>query len=63
MQRECLLHLAVIRGINLPSVDLLSKIDAYVKVKVSCADAQQQLHDHAQHCCSTHSAHKDVVKG
>lgn len=29
-----MLHLAVIRGINLPYVDLLSKIDAYVKVKV-----------------------------
>lgn len=34
MQRECLLQLSVLRGIKLPSTDLLSKTDAYVKVKV-----------------------------
>jgi hypothetical protein len=35
MQRECLLQIALIKATKLPSTDLLSKIDAYVKVKVS----------------------------
>lgn len=34
MQRECWLHFSLIKGTRLPSTDFLSKIDAYVKVKV-----------------------------
>jgi hypothetical protein len=35
MQRECLVQLSVLRATQLPSTDLLSKTDAYIKVKVS----------------------------
>lgn len=37
MQRECLVQVALIKGTKLPSTDFLSKIDAYVKVKVAAA--------------------------
>jgi hypothetical protein len=64
MQRECLLQIALIKAAKLPPTDLLSKIDAYVKVKVSTvrqartaqgwqysADAAVHLRDSA-YCCS-----------
>jgi hypothetical protein len=35
MQRECIVQVGVTRATKLPSTDLLSKTDAYIKVKVS----------------------------